>query len=118
MPVSPKAACRIKTCSNRAERNGLCRKHYNQEARLRPSSEEKGYNWTWRKARKRFLALHPLCVICEKEGRVKAATVVDHIERHKGDPDKFWDESNWQSLCTECHNRKTAKEVFNLNEKN
>jgi 5-methylcytosine-specific restriction endonuclease McrA len=25
-----------------------------------------------------------------------------------GDPNLFWNESNWQALCRRCHNRKTA----------
>jgi 5-methylcytosine-specific restriction protein A len=42
---------------------------------------------------------------------VKAATVVDHIIPHQGDMTLFWDaDSNWQSLCKTCHDRKTATE--------
>jgi 5-methylcytosine-specific restriction protein A len=41
---------------------------------------------------------------------VVAATVVDHIVPHKGDKVKFWDSSNWQSLCKRCHDAKTATE--------
>ncbi|WP_233882799.1 HNH endonuclease [Brevibacillus laterosporus] len=38
------------------------------------------------------------------------ATVVDHIVPHKGDKTLFWDRKNWQPLCEQCHNRKTARE--------
>jgi 5-methylcytosine-specific restriction protein A len=38
------------------------------------------------------------------------ATVVDHIQPHKGDYVKFWDVLNWQPLCRACHARKTAME--------
>ena len=41
--------------------------------------------------------------MCERQGIVTAATVVDHIKEHKGDYGLFWDESNWQSLCASCH---------------
>lgn len=57
----------------------------------------------WRKARARFLRDNPLCVMCEAEGRVSAARVVDHIKPHKGDMALFWDEDNWQALCKRCH---------------
>ena len=57
----------------------------------------------WRNARKRYLNEHPLCRICEGSDRLTAATVVDHIQEHKGDYDLFWDESNWQPLCASCH---------------
>jgi 5-methylcytosine-specific restriction protein A len=43
--------------------------------------------------------------MCEQLGRVTAATVVDHKIPHKGDPQLFWDETNWQSLCAPCHDR-------------
>jgi 5-methylcytosine-specific restriction protein A len=39
----------------------------------------------WRKAREMFLNEHLLCVECLKEGRDRAATVVDHIQAHHGD---------------------------------
>jgi 5-methylcytosine-specific restriction protein A len=62
------------------------------------------------KARKLFLQINPLCVSCLKEGITRAARVVDHIIPHKGDMKLFWDRSNWQSLCIEDHNKKTATE--------
>jgi 5-methylcytosine-specific restriction endonuclease McrA len=62
------------------------------------------YNYRWQKASKAYLALHPLCAECERRGRVTAATVVDHIEPHRGDMVKFWNTANWQSLCEPCHN--------------
>jgi 5-methylcytosine-specific restriction protein A len=48
--------------------------------------------------------------MCEQMNRINPATVVDHIEPHKGDMVKFWDETNHQGLCTPCHNSKTARE--------
>ena len=36
------------------------------------------------------LQLHPLCKYCAELGRVTPATIVDHIEPHKGDVNKFW----------------------------
>lgn len=38
------------------------------------------------------------------EGRTEAASVVDHVDPHHGDPDKFWDSSMWQSSCDWHHN--------------
>lgn len=46
---------------------------------------------------------HPLCVMCQAEGRIEAATVVDHIKPHRGDQALFWDRDNWQSLCKRHH---------------
>jgi 5-methylcytosine-specific restriction endonuclease McrA len=42
--------------------------------------------------------------MCQKQGRVTAASVVDHIIPHKGDQKLFWDSANnWQSLCKDHH---------------
>ncbi len=81
---------------------------------MRGSAAQRGYDARWRKARLRFLRQHPLCVECEKQGRIKGATVVDHIVPHKGDHDLFWDTDNWQALCKRCHDRKTALEDSNF----
>lgn len=57
-----------------------------------------------------FLAANPLCRYCQRLGRVTAATVVDHIQPHKGDQALFWRRSNWQALCQPCHDRIKALE--------
>ena len=59
---------------------------------------------TWRRRSRQFLAAHPLCRMCEQQGRVTLATVVDHIVPHRGDEELFWDEANnWQGLCATDH---------------
>jgi 5-methylcytosine-specific restriction protein A len=75
----------------------------------RLSAHRRGYGRTWRRARLAWLAEHPLCVHCQVKGVLRAADVVDHVIPHKGDPVLFWDcDNNWMSLCTRCHNHKTA----------
>lgn len=76
----------------------------------RPSSTRRGYGAAWQRARLRYLANHPLCVHCEARGEIRAATVVDHVDPHRGDMGKFWDVGNWQALCKRCHDVKTATE--------
>ena len=61
----------------------------------------------WRKARKSYLARHPICVTA-KCG--KPATEVDHVIPHHGDPELFWDPRNWQGMCKRHHSAKTAEE--------
>lgn len=56
----------------------------------------------WRKLRARQLAKHPLCRMCEAEGRVTVATICDHVEPHRGDMAKFW-AGPFQSLCKPHH---------------
>lgn len=67
------------------------------------SSTQRGYDYRWQKARERYLQEHPLCVMCEEQGRVTASTVVDHIVPHHGDQRLFWAETNWQALCKRHH---------------
>jgi len=73
----------------------------------RLSASDRGYGRRWRVARRQWLKRHPLCVLCEADGRVVAAEVVDHITPHRGNRDAFWNQENWQSLCKQCHDRKT-----------
>jgi len=68
------------------------------------------YNAKWARMSKAYRRLHPLCVYCLQVGRTTAAEVVDHIEPHNGNVELFWDQSNWQSLCKECHDSVKAKE--------
>jgi 5-methylcytosine-specific restriction endonuclease McrA len=41
--------------------------------------------------------------MCQANGKVTAASVVDHIIPHRGDDALFWDLSNWQALCKPHH---------------
>lgn len=77
----------------------------------RRSSTQRGYDRRWRRARLAWLRLNPICVICAKSDRYITATVVDHIQPHRGDQVLFWDTANWQSLCKPCHDKKTASET-------
>lgn len=56
----------------------------------------------WKRIRKAHLLSHPLCVMCKPRGIVQAATVVDHIEPHRGDAAKFY-AGPFQALCKGCH---------------
>ena len=72
-------------------------------AENRNSSSARGYNSRWQKARSTYLRDHPLCVDHLRRGEYVPATIVDHITPHRGDQSLFWDKTNWQSLCANCH---------------
>ena len=116
---------RVSLCKFCRKRNCICR---NQDRRTVPkswvrpepkpndtakpkraNSNARGYNHKWRKARLTYLRREPLCVQCKADGKVVAASVVDHIVPHRGDSKLFWNTDNWQALCQRCHNRKTAR---------
>jgi len=113
MPTKPKRPCSHSSCPELTE-GQYCDKHQKlvtrEYDRMRGSAASRGYDSRWRKARKRYLTENPLCMECERDGKLTAANVVDHIEAHKGNMTLFWDESNWQSLCKTCHDSKTARE--------
>lgn len=71
----------------------------------RPTTAQRGYGGRWQRERLLFLQRNPLCVMCKREDRITAATVVDHITPHKGNHALLWDWSNWQPLCKQHHNR-------------
>ena len=114
MPALLPHPCKKPGCPyTTTERYCHMHRHYRTPRRKdnqRPSSAQRGYTWAWQKARRLFLKDHPLCNHCLEVERTTAATVVDHIEPHCGDPMRFWDRSNWQALCKRCHDRKTATE--------
>lgn len=87
-----------------------CEEHEQKCQGERKNAELRGYDRRWQKARRFFLKRHPWCVRCKAEGRLVPATVVDHIRPHRGDPELFWDEKNWQPLCKSCHDHKTMTE--------
>ena len=54
------------------------------------------------------LASSPLCVMCDAEGKIKQAHIVDHITpRRAGGSDTSF---NLMSLCERHHQLKTAEE--------
>lgn len=74
------------------------------------TTAQRGYGGKWQRYRLKFLERNVLCVMCQAQGKVTAATVVDHIVDHRGNQDLFWDKANHQALCKPCHSVKTAKD--------
>ena len=111
MPHIPCHPCRYPGCPELVTYGTkYCPKHISRPTEESRSSSALGYGKRWQKARKLFLEAHPLCVKCLQEGIYMKATDVDHIIPHRGDPDLFWDQTNWQPLCHSHHSRKTRNE--------
>lgn len=109
MPGKPPRICRCGKVVPAGDRCA-CTRERDRERKARhdanrPSASARGYGREWRAARAKFLALHPVCARCRAP-----ATVVDHIVPHRGDPARFWDRSNWQSLCAPHHNASKQRE--------
>lgn len=111
MPYRARRPCRHPGCPNLCEPGRqYCEEHMKMHPEAMRSAAGRGYDRRWQKASKAFLASHPLCEECLAQGRYTKATVVDHRIPHRGDPELFWDRSNWRALCKRCHDRKTGRE--------
>ena len=111
MPYRSNVPCKHPNCPKLIPYGQLyCEEHKKLHTKDRAFASERGYGARWQKARKKFLETNPFCVKCFDEGILTKATVVDHIKPHRGDPDLFWNVSNWQPLCEHHHNVKTMTE--------
>ena len=89
--------------------------------RPRRSPTERGYDSRWRRVADAFVIAYPYCVLCLCRGRVNSGAMrapsrrgrslqVDHIEPHRGDPARLFDQSNLQTLCAvPCHSVHKAR---------
>ena len=104
MPTAARRPCTWPGCAALVSDGSRCVDHKRKAEQQRGSAHERGYTSAWVKARAAYLARHPLCVHCERDGRVTASRVVDHKTPHRGDKTLFWDsDGNWQPLCKPCH---------------
>ena len=70
---------------------------------MRANSNARGYTAAWRRIRRLFLMVNPVCIECGQR-----ATVVDHVDPHKGNKTKFWAVGNWRPMCAKHHSRATV----------
>jgi len=110
MPSKPQKPCKTPGCP-KLSRGTFCgdclAKGKGRETR--ENSYQRGYNKEWFGYRNRFLSIHRFCADPFKKHLIpEVATVVDHIQPHKGDVILFWNKDNHQALCKSCHDFKTA----------
>ena len=115
MPPRTPKVCRERTCNRlTTERHGYCQDHvhladgWRKVAKVNP--DDRGYDWAWRKLRKRILERDRfLCQVCLAHGVATPANEVDHItNKASGGTD---DEANLQAICKHCHEVKTYAEA-------
>lgn len=56
----------------------------------------------WKECRRLHRQEYPLCKRCLEKGKIVAAQVVHHVERHEGNWEIFLN-SELESLCKHCH---------------
>ncbi|KAA3639437.1 MAG: HNH endonuclease [Proteobacteria bacterium] len=102
MPSKPKTH---RISKGKSHKDELRRKRDIKQAKIRQS--KRMYNTgskAWQSIRNSQLSQYPLCADCLDKGLTRSANVVDHIDGNSWNNDP----SNLQSLCSTCHNRKTA----------
>ena len=113
MPRKPKRACKFPGCPNLTcgeycnAHTKIARDNYN---RLERSPDvNKRYGREWRIIRARYVALHPLCEMCLKEGRLTPVEEVHHKKPvSQGGTNDF---ENLMSLCQSCHTKIHLNEI-------
>ncbi len=68
----------------------------------------------WKAASRHYLSRHPICYYCQWMGLHSPSVHTDHIRRHQGNAQLFWNRANWQPLCADCHAHKTYHERIGL----
>lgn len=111
MPRSALRPCTYPGC-NRLVSGGRCDLHSTKKIERDPVVKKLYDSPRWKSMRVVQLGKEPWCAECLKRGDHVAATEVDHIQPHQGNPALFFDEKNLQSLCKPDHSSKTANEVW------
>ena len=112
MPNRPKRPCSHLGCPNLTD-GRFCKEHEKREASRyekydRDPAVRRRYGRAWKRIRDRYIAAHPLCEQCAKEGRITPAQEVHHIlPLSRGGTHA---EGNLMALCTPCHSSITAKD--------
>ena len=104
----------IENNKNKFKEDFRYKKGYTEVSRL-------GYYNTreWKDLRALKISEQPLCEHCLKENKFVEANVVDHIiPIYKENINLFYDYSNLQSLCNNCHFKKTRRDNSRYNEIN
>ena len=65
------------------------------------------YTERWKQLR--TVVLRDQAYACAHCGQVQRRLEVDHITKHEGNAERFWDRANLQALCPSCHNAKTKQ---------
>lgn len=118
MPTRPLPPCRWPGCSRRQEPGGggYCREHqwakWRRDNRERGTARQRGYTKAYEEARAWVLSRHPLCAVCELEGRMTPAEVTHHIvPLSQGGSNRA---DNLLPVCRACHDRLHSKDGADL----
>ena len=112
LPYRAKKPCAYPGCP-KLTNSRYCPEHERAEAQRyerydRDPNTAKNYGSSWRRVRDRFLEAHPLCEICQKDGKLVPAVLVHHkIKITDGGAN---DDSNLAALCQFHHSQLHGKQ--------
>ena len=110
MPRKPATPCSYPGCP-KLTHTRYCDEHakiaeHNYRKYERDPEIDKRYGHEWRRIRARYVAEHPLCEQCQKDGRLTPTQEVHHIlPLSRGGTHDF---ANLMALCKPCHSRISA----------
>ena len=107
MPRRPKRPCSYPGCPKLTE-GRYCEEHAktvnrNYNRYERDPETPKRYGRSWKRIRDAYVAAHPLCEECEKQGRLVPAEEVHHKKPISQGGTHARD--NLMSLCRSCHTK-------------
>lgn len=68
------------------------------------------YTTRWQALRLMILARDPFCKRCERSGIATPSDTVNHIDRARKTPERFFDEDNLEGVCAPCHSGEIQRE--------
>ena len=109
MPGRPALPCTHPGCGNLSHgKRGRCSLHEYVWIGSRIASGARVTGGRLRQLRKQLFERQPLCVSCQRDGRVSLAMIRDHVvPLAEGGVEAEW---NVQGLCAVCHDAKSREE--------
>ena len=111
MPKRPKRPCSHPGCPRLTD-GRFCEGHVKEEAKRyekydRDPAVRRRYGRAWKRIRDRYAAAHPLCELCQKNGKLIPTEEIHHkIPLSEGGTHS---EENLIALCKSCHARLQAE---------
>ena len=107
MPKKPKRPCSYPGCPKLTD-SRFCEEHAKAEAKRyekydRDPAVRRRYGRAWKRIRDSYVQQHPLCEVCQKDGRLVATEEVHHkVPLSEGGTHA---RDNLIALCKSCHAR-------------
>jgi len=105
MPIAPTRPCRKPGCRGLIHdgRCSVCDSGGREDNRA--SAATRGYDSRWARFARTYKRLHPLCIVCELEGRTTLTDVPHHLEPVASGGELYPGDEGLLPVCYACHQR-------------